>query len=87
MKSKDSGMYTPSGELQGDDSAMPDRGTSTGMNSGTMLDGRSLDQSATNSLGSITGSTKSDPMMEGEVDDPTFGPAKGDRAEDMAEGE
>lgn len=87
MKPKDSGMYTPSGELQGDTSAMPDRGTSTGFYGNVQTDGRSTDQSATNSLGSITGSTKSDPMMECEADDPTFGPAKGDRAEDRAEGE
>jgi hypothetical protein len=87
MKSKDSGMYTPSGTIQGDTSDLPDRGTGTGFYGTTMTDGRSTDQSATNSLGSITGSTKSDPMMEDANDDPTFGPAKGDRAEDMAEGE
>ncbi len=58
MKSTD--MYKPSGELQGDTSAMPDRGTSTGFYGDAQTDGRSTDQSATNVLGSITGSTKSD---------------------------
>ncbi len=79
--------YIPSGELQGDTKAMPDRGTTTGM-SGQPTDfgGMSIDPDATNSQGSITGATKSDPMGECFSDDPTFGPAPGDAAEDKAEG-
>jgi hypothetical protein len=61
MKSTD--MYKPSGDLQGDTSAMPDRGTSTGMVDNTDLGGMSLDPSATNSKGGIGGSTKSDDEM------------------------
>lgn len=68
MKPKDSGMYTPSGELQGDTSGLPDRGTSTGMNDNTQTDGRSLDQSTTNSMGGIGGSTKSDDMTKDMAD-------------------
>lgn len=84
MKDPDSN-YTPNGMLQGDDKAMPDRGTKTGFNGDTY--GASVDGNATNSMGKITGATKSDPMMEDAVDDPTFGPAKGDAAEDAKEGE
>lgn len=54
--------YIPNGLLQGDSKAMPDRGTSTGLNGDVY--GASLDQSATNSLGSIRGATKSDPMAD-----------------------
>lgn len=58
MKSK-SGMYHPSGDLQGDDKGMPDRGTKTGMNGDTY--GASLDVDATNTIGKMTG-TDSDPI-------------------------
>jgi hypothetical protein len=58
MESND-GKYTPSGELQGDTKAMPDRGTSTGV---TDSYGADLSQTATNSQGSIKGDTKSDGM-------------------------
>jgi len=63
-----SDMYKPSGELQGDDKAMPDRGTATGavMNSQDL--GMSTDADAINRIGSIRGSTKSDPMDEGDID-------------------
>jgi hypothetical protein len=53
--------YKPSGELQGDTKGLPDRGTGTGWHGADpMLDGRSTDADATNSLGSIGGATKSD---------------------------
>lgn len=70
--------YRPSGDLQGDTKAMPDKGTRTGMNPGTKNDGMSLDADSTNSLGKITGSTKSDAPGESFPADPTFGEAKGD---------
>ena len=79
--------YRPSGELQGDTKAMPDRGTSTGMSGNTDMGGMSINPDATNSMGSIKSACKSDPMGEDSVDDPTFGPAPGDAAEDRAEGE
>lgn len=47
--------------------------------------GMSLDPDATNSMGKITGATRSDPPGECYADDPTFGPAPGDAAEDAAE--
>jgi hypothetical protein len=50
--------YRPSGELQGDDKAMPDRGTATGMTGDTM--GASTDCCATNPMGKMTGATQSD---------------------------
>ncbi len=53
-------MYKPTGDLQGDTKGMPDRGTSTGMNDNTELDGMSIDPSATNRQVGISGSTKSD---------------------------
>lgn len=57
--------YKPDGTgvVMGDKKAMPDRGTSTGMNPGAepYLDGQSVDQSATNSMGGIGRATKSDP--------------------------
>lgn len=68
--------YIPSGELQGDTKAMPDRGISTGMN-GDSYDA-DLSQDSTNRIVGISGSTKSDPWAESAVDDPTFGAAKGD---------
>lgn len=51
--------YTPNGQLQGDTSPMPDRGTSTGVSDSY---GADLSEDATNSMGSITGATKSDGM-------------------------
>lgn len=53
------GEYTPSGELQGDTRAMPDRGTSTGV---TDSYGADLGADATNREGSISSSTQSDGM-------------------------
>jgi hypothetical protein len=47
----------PTGELQGDDKAMPDRGTGTGINGDTH--GADTSQSAINSMGSIKSATKS----------------------------
>ena len=55
--------YKPSGELQGDTKAMPDRGTRTGMNGDTY--GASLDQGATTSHGKLGGATKSDVWDQG----------------------
>lgn len=49
MKPQDN--YIPSGTLQGDDKAMPDRGTSTGMNGDTY--GADLSVDATNRIGSV----------------------------------
>lgn len=80
--------YVPDGTgvVMGDRKPMPDQGTSTGMTGiHTVTDGRSLDQDAINRLGALTG-TESDPMDECHVDDPTFGPAPGDAAEDKTEG-
>lgn len=70
--------YIPdgSGIVMGDTKAMPNRGTSTGMN-GDSYDA-DLSQDSTNRIVGISGSTKSDPWAEDAVDDPTFGPAKGD---------
>lgn len=45
--------------LRGDDKAMPDKGTSTGV---TDTYGADLSGSAKNSMGSITGATKSNPV-------------------------
>lgn len=50
--------YRPSGELQGDTKAMPNRGTKTGMNGDTY--GADLSGDATNRIGSIKSNTKSD---------------------------
>lgn len=53
--------YKPSGELQGDTKAMPDRGTTTGMTGyDPVLDGMSLGQDDTNYVGSIKSTSKSD---------------------------
>lgn len=79
--------YVPDGTgvVMGDTAPMPDRGTSTGMTGiNTDTGGMSLDVDATNSMGRLTG-TDSDPMGECYADDPTFGPAPGDRAEDAGE--
>jgi hypothetical protein len=54
--------YRPSGDLQGDTKAMPERGSATGVDDSY---GASLDGEATNGLGGISGSTKSDGMQEG----------------------
>ena len=50
-------MYRPTGELQGDDKPMPDRGTGSGV---TDTYGADLGQDATNAQGKITGATGSD---------------------------
>ena len=50
--------YRPSGDLQGDTRAMPNRGTRTGLNGDTY--GADLSVDATNSLGSIKSTSKSD---------------------------
>lgn len=50
--------YKPTGELQGDTKAMPDRGTGTGLNGDTY--GASIDVGATNSTGKMGGAAKSD---------------------------
>ena len=47
----------PTGELQGDDKAMPDRGTSTGFNGDTY--GADTSQSAINREGGIKSATQS----------------------------
>lgn len=50
--------YKPSGDLQGDTKAMPDRGTKTGMNGDTY--GANCSPDATNRHGGMGGATKSD---------------------------
>ncbi|HYE41466.1 MAG TPA: hypothetical protein VEB23_16120 [Ramlibacter sp.] len=50
-------QYVPNGQLQGDDKAIPDRGTTTGV---TDTYGADLSQDATNRMGSIKGATRSD---------------------------
>lgn len=55
-------FYRPTGELQGDDRPMPDRGTGTGLAGNAATGGRSLERDATNRQGAITGATRSDPM-------------------------
>lgn len=80
--------YKPDGTgvVMGDTKPMPDRGTETGMTGfATDTGGMSLALDATNRIGALTG-TDSDPMDECYADDPTFGPAPGDAAEDKAEG-
>lgn len=52
--------YKPSGELQGDDRPMPDRGTGTGMTPNQQTAGFALDVDATNRAGRLRG-TDSDP--------------------------
>jgi hypothetical protein len=51
------GCYVPNGEVQGDSTGMPNRGTSTGV---TDTYGADLSQGADNRMGSIRGSTGSD---------------------------
>ena len=53
-KGSRSGMYKPSGVLQGDTSDMPDKGTGTGV---TNTYGASISQSATNRRGSMHGAS------------------------------
>jgi hypothetical protein len=80
--------YKPDGTgvVMGDTKAMPDRGSSTGMTGFELQDeGMSLDPEATNTIGKITGATRSDAPGECYADDPAFGAAKGDAAEDAAE--
>jgi hypothetical protein len=51
----------PNGELQGDDKALPDRGTSVGHSGhNEHLEGADLGPESTNRLGSIKGTSKSD---------------------------
>lgn len=58
---KDDPNYRPSGELQGDNKAMPDRGTRTGFTShDAQTHGKSTSQDATNRMKGIGGATKSD---------------------------
>ena len=47
----------PTGQLQGDDQALPDRGTGTGLNGDTY--GADISQSAINRQGGIKSATKS----------------------------
>lgn len=74
--------YKPDGTgvVMGDTKPMPDKGTGTGMTGhATHDEGMSQDQSATNSMGKISG-TDSDPMDRCYSPDPTFGKAAGDKA-------
>lgn len=58
-------FYKPSGDLQGDTRAMPNRGTSTGMTGhATHADGMGLGGDDVNRLGGMGGATKSDPAMK-----------------------
>jgi hypothetical protein len=50
-------QYIPSGKVQGDETAMPNKGTGTGV---TDTYGADLSQDATNREGSIRGATRSD---------------------------
>jgi hypothetical protein len=54
------GMYKPSGELQGDTSGMPNKGTGTGLNGDTY--GADIGPSSTNRQGGMGGAAKSDEM-------------------------
>ena len=81
-----SGMYRPTGELQGDTRAMPDRGTSTGLPDnpfGSDADnvGHDLDMDATNSMGSITRSSRSDVPGEENINDADAGRDSGGEQE------
>jgi hypothetical protein len=51
-------QYIPNGELQGDNSPMPNKGTETGV---TDTYGADLGQSADNRQGAISHATRSDP--------------------------
>lgn len=63
--------YRPSGELQGDSKAMPDKGTGTGF-TGTdpQTGGMSTDSEATNSMGGMGKASKSDAMDQCFAKDP-----------------
>lgn len=77
--------YKPDGTgvVMGDKKSMPDRGTSTGWHGADpKIEGASTDPEAINRIGSITSATKSDPAGECYPDDPTFGPAPGDKDTD-----
>lgn len=50
--------YRPTGELQGDTKAMPDRGTTTGMNGDTY--GADIGADSINRVGGIGSTSKSD---------------------------
>lgn len=54
-------LYKPTGKLQGDSTPMRDAGTGTGLNGDTY--GAELAQDATNRMGGIGGSSKSDPAL------------------------
>jgi len=59
--------YRPSGELQGDTKTISDRGTGTGFASNPVTQGRSMDQDATNRIGSaVSGSAVSNNTPPGE---------------------
>jgi len=53
-------------DVRGDPKALSDAGVNTGMSPGApvWLEGKSLDQDATNSLGNFSADTKSDPMFD-----------------------
>lgn len=53
--------YRPTGNLEGDSKAMPDRGTGTGV---TDTYGADLSLTARNRKGSITGATQSNEALE-----------------------
>ena len=82
----DKNQYMPNGILQGDDKAMPDRGTGTGMNGDAY--GADLGQDASNAMGSINSDTQSDPEGQPVSDDDgtTVGSAKMNDYEDRMEG-
>lgn len=61
-------MYRPSGQLQGDDSAMPNKGSTTGM-AGAQTYGASVQPGATNSGPGIHRATLSDAMNETDAND------------------
>ena len=56
--------YVPSGQLQGDTKAMPDRGSSSGV---TDSYGADLSADATNRTTGIAGSTKSDAAFDNDA--------------------
>lgn len=58
--------YIPSGQLQGDTKAMPDRGTGTGMNGDSYE--ADLNDTATNRISGISGATKSDAPFDNDPD-------------------
>jgi hypothetical protein len=76
--------FLPTGKLMGDSAPMPDRGTSVGMAGDSY--GADLSQDAINRAGSLTASSKSDPMDECYSDDIALGAPPGDKAEDAKEG-